>query len=285
MVISILMIWFAFHSGTLVLRVLSEYTNVLVFSDTPVVVPMFFFTILLIWSLKEGIEVLGRWSEFFIWFVILLILIVSALSISEMDISRLKPMLSNGVTPVLTGAFSSFSFPLGQTVIFTMVFSNISKVKNYTKTFILGLLIGGGILVIISLRNILVLGPETISRVYFPSNTAMSLIHVCSIFQRLESGVLLEFLICAFIKISICLFAVCNGISKAFGFDDYKFIATPVALLILSFSLFVYKSTMEMSFFARNVWQYYSFPFEVIIPFVIFILAEIRSRKSVATIN
>ena len=61
------MIWFAFHSGTLVLRVLSDYTNTLVFTDTPVVIPMVFFSILLIWSLKEGIDVLGRWSEFFIW--------------------------------------------------------------------------------------------------------------------------------------------------------------------------------------------------------------------------
>ena len=57
--ISILMIWFAFHSGTLVLRILSEYTNAIVFPDTPVVLPMIFFIILIIWSLKGGIEVLG----------------------------------------------------------------------------------------------------------------------------------------------------------------------------------------------------------------------------------
>lgn len=41
-ILSILMIWFAFHLGTLVLRNLSEFTNTLVFPDTPVVVPMFF---------------------------------------------------------------------------------------------------------------------------------------------------------------------------------------------------------------------------------------------------
>ena len=144
-IVSILMIWFAFHTGTLVLRVLSEYTNTLVFPDTPVALPMLFFVILLIWSLKEGIEVLARSAEFFIYIVILMILILTVLSIPEMDISRLKPILNNGATPILKGAFSSFSFPFGQTVIFTMVFSNISKVKNNKKTFIVGLLIGGGL--------------------------------------------------------------------------------------------------------------------------------------------
>ncbi len=177
-IISILMIWFAFHLGTLVLRNLSEFTNTLVFADTPVVLPMIFFTILLIWSLKEGIEVLGRWSEFFIWIVIIIFLIISVLSIPQMDISRLKPILNNGVTPVLKGAFSSFSFPFGETVVFTMVFSNISKVKNYKKTFIVGLLIGGGLIFLATLRNILVLGSETISRIYFPSTMVISLIHL-----------------------------------------------------------------------------------------------------------
>jgi len=281
-IISIIMIWFAFHTGTLVLRVLLEFTNTLVFTDTPVVVPMIFFTIILIWSLKEGIEVLGRWAEFFSWIIIPIVIMVPLLSIPQMDINRLKPILNNGVETLLKGTFESFSFPFGQTVIFTMIFSNISKVKNYNKTFIVGLLVGGGLIFLTMLRNILVLGSVTISRVYFPSSMAVSLIDL-GILQRLEITVVLVFLVGVFIKVSICIFAVCNGISKVFGFDDYKFIATPVTLLMLSFSLFIYKSIMEMSFFAENIWKYYSFPFEVLIPFVIFILAEIMSKKSATT--
>ena len=79
---------------------------------------------------------------------------------------------------------------------------------------------------------------------------------------------------------SICTFAVCNGISKVFGFNDYKFIATPVALLMLTFSIFVYQSLMEMSSWTLDIWPYYSFGFEVIIPLVVFILAEIKNRSS-----
>jgi spore germination protein KB len=282
-IISILMIWFAFHLGTLVIRNLSEFTNTLVLPDTPVIVPMLFFIILLIWSLKEGIEVLGRWSEFFIWIVILAFLIITVFSISLMDISRLKPILINGIKPILKGAFSSFSFPFGETVVFTMVFSNISKVKSYKKTFILGLLIGGGLIFLATLRNILVLGSETISRTYFPSTLAISLIHLGELLQRLEMTVAIIFLVCVFVKISICIFAVCNGISKVFGFNDYKFIATPVVLLMLNFSFFIYKSTMETSYWAFNIWPYYAFIFEAIIPLVIFIVAEIRSRSSVVT--
>ena len=97
-------------------------------------------------------------------------------------------------------------------------------------------------------------------------------------------AVILILLVCIFIKVCICFFAVCNGISKVFEFDDYKFIATPVALLMLSFSIFIYKSTMEMHHsWTTNIWPYFSFPFEVIIPLVIFIVAEIKSRNSATT--
>ncbi|MBX4267948.1 GerAB/ArcD/ProY family transporter [Clostridium estertheticum] len=278
-IISILMIWFAFHTGLLIIRIISEFTNILVFPDTPVVIPMIFFTILLISSLNAGIEVLGRWAEFFSYIVILIVLIVPLLSITQMDINRLKPLLDNGLSPLLNGAFSSFSFPFGEVVIFTMVFSNISKIKNYKKIFMVGLFVGGGLIVLTVLRNILVLGSESVSSVYFASSMAVSLIRL-GFLQRLELTVIIVFLVCIFVKVSICTFAVCNGISKVFGFDDYKFIVTPIVLLMLNISFFIYRHTMEMAFFTYNIWQYYAFPFEVIIPLVVFIRAEIKSRRS-----
>jgi len=278
-IISLLMILFVFHDGALILRSMSEFTNILVFNDTPTMVPMIFFIILIIWSLKAGIEVLGKWSEFFIWIVFIIFLITFVFGISQMNISRLKPILNNGVSPLLKGAFSGFSYPFGETVVFTMVFSNISKVKNYKKIFIVGLLIGGGLIFLATLGDILVLGSDTISRVYFPTPTVISLINLGDFLQRLEITVVIQFLVCVFVKVSICAFAVCNGISKVFGFDDYKFIATPIALLMLTFSFIVYKSTMEMSSWTVDIWPYYSFIFEVIIPLIIYILAEIKNKN------
>ena len=172
--------------------------------------------------------------------VVLLFIIVSTLTISEIDISRLKPILSNGATLVLRGALSSFSFPFGEVVVFTMIFSNISKVKNYNKIFMVGLSLGGLIVFLATLRNLLVIGSETASMVYFPSILTISLVHLGPIFQRLEISIVLLFLVGAFVKTIICLFAVCNGISKIFGFKDYRFIATPVTFLMINFSLFIY---------------------------------------------
>jgi len=71
-ILSILMIWFFFFDSALIYRIIADLTNTLVFPDTPVAMPMIFFAILVIWSLKAGIEVLGRWAEFFSWIINLL---------------------------------------------------------------------------------------------------------------------------------------------------------------------------------------------------------------------
>lgn len=162
---------------------------------------LIFYAMLVIWSIKAGIEVLGRWAEFFSWVIIPIVIIVPILSITQMDISRLKPILNNGIATLFNGAFSSFAYPFGQTVVFAMIFSNISKVKNYKRTFIVGVLIGGGLIILTVLRNILVLGNETLSRLYYHSTMSVSLIRL-GFFQRLEMTVIIVFLVCAFIKVT-----------------------------------------------------------------------------------
>jgi len=52
-ILSILMIWFFFHDAALIFRIIAEFTNTLVFPDTPVIVPIIFFAMLVIGGLKS----------------------------------------------------------------------------------------------------------------------------------------------------------------------------------------------------------------------------------------
>jgi len=277
--LSLPFIWFAFHLGTLVIRNFSEFTNVTVFPDTPVVVILIFFCILCIWGVKAGIETLGRWSELFVIIVISLILFVTVLGVTEMDINRLKPVLNNGYMPVFKGVFSAFTFPFGEVVVFIMVFSNISKCNNYNKVFLMGLIIGGLLIFISVLRLLLILGVNDIESAYFPSDISIGIIHIGELLQRMELIVTINFIVGVFVKVTICLLAVCKGITKIFDFNDYRFIVTPTVILMFNFSIFIYGSTMEMSDWAFKIWPYYSIFFELVLPFFILIAVELKNIK------
>jgi Spore germination protein. len=134
--------------------------------------------------------------------------------------------------------------------------------------------------VVINVKNILVLGSYIISLNYFPSYIATSRINIGGFLQRLEALVSTAFLISGFIKISICLLGAANGISKLFNFNDYRFLVMPSALIILNLSFIDYKDSMELAQWANNIYPYYAFIFEVILPVMVLIGARIKLRKA-----
>ncbi|HYE11095.1 MAG TPA: GerAB/ArcD/ProY family transporter, partial [Patescibacteria group bacterium] len=121
-------------------------------------------------------------------------------------------------------------------------------------------------------------GSDTLGSVYFPSYTAISRVNIGNFLQRLEVAVAIVFILSGFIKISICLLAATKGITKLFGFKDYRALVTPVGLLMVNLAYLVYGSIMEMFEWADDIWPYYAFPFQVLLPLIILIAVEIKSR-------
>jgi spore germination protein KB len=278
-IISLLFIWYAFHLGSLVLRNFGEFITEVSLDRTPMIVLIVLLSILCIWGVKEGIELMGRWGEFFLLFVIISILATTLLLIPKYNINRILPVLYNGFGPVLRGGFSSFSFPFAEVVVFLMAFCTLKRKTSSYKIYFWGLAFGGLIIFTGAFRNILVLGDFVMTDTYFPSYLAARRINVGNFVQRLEILIAIVFLLTGFIKICICLLAVSKGIAKFTGLDDYRFIVTPTGLLMANLSYLVYKSTMEMEEWALMVYPYYAFPFQVILPLIILIAAEIRMRS------
>lgn len=272
--------WYAFHLGALVLRNFGEFMRTLGLSETPMIIPTLVLIFLCIWISKSGIEVLGRWSEFFLLLLYFVIITIQLLVIPKMQLGNLMPVMYNGVRPIIRGAFAAFSFPFAETVVFIGIFNNFKEKKAVKKVFLTGIIFGAITIAIISIRNISVLGPELALRSYFPSYISVSRVDVGEIFQRLEITVAIVFLVSVFVKISVCLITACKGISKVFGSDDYRFIVVPVAALMLNLSLILYKNIQEMVAWARLTYPYYAFPFQVILPAAILITAEIKIRKA-----
>lgn len=278
-IIALFFIWYAFHLGALVLRNFQEFIKVVAFPETPQFVPVAMMGILSIWAVKEGIEVLGRWSQFAMIILTLIIIVVSALSIKDMDFDHLRPFLYDGVKPVLSGAYGALTFPFAETVIFLMVF-NFSKARNNPKkVYFYGLLIGASFVLLVSMRNILVLSAGFLQQIYFPSYAVVSLINIGEFLQRIESTVAVVLLLSGFVKNCVCLLAACKGVDYLFKIGNYRQIVAPVGLLMMITSCIIYNNIMEMEDWTLNVYRYYALPFQILLPAAIWIAAEIKVKK------
>lgn len=278
--VGLLYVWYAFHLGALVIRNFTEFIKIVSLPRTPQLFIVAVVGVVCIWIVKAGIEVIGRWAGFVLPLVIVVIVCVVSLSLTEAEIDEIKPILFSGFNPVIKGAFAVFTFPLAETVVMTMIFSSVKNKFNAYKVYGFGVSIGFIVLFVVSVRNVLVLGQATGSTLYFPSYSAVSLIDIGNFLQRIEIIVCVIFLLAGIIKIGACIYAASNGIAKIFNFDSYRILTAPIGFLMMNLSCFIYNSTMEMFDWASKIYPYYAIPFQIILPVVILIAAEIKVRIS-----
>lgn len=277
-IVLIMYIWFSFHLGALVLRNFGEFINSVSIPETPEIVPMTFIVLLCAYGVKSGIEVLSRWSRLALLILVSLITLSIFLLIPDMELNNIRPLLSKGIMPVLTGAFSVFSFPFAETILFALVFSGLQNKKSPYKIYTYAIVLGGLVLFATNITELMVLGEIQFTSTYFPSYTTVRRTTVGDFIQRSEIIVSITFLGAGFIKISICLLAACKGIAKLFNSKEYRFIVTPISLLMVCLAYLVYDSLMEMTEWAFSIWRYYAFVFQVILPVIIWIGAEIKHK-------
>lgn len=278
-IFNIIYIWYAFHLGALVLRNFGEFINTIAMPETPMLVPMICLMVVCIIAVKLGIEVLGRTTTYFIPVLFFIIILVQLLGIGKLHLNYIKPVLGNGLAPVFQGAFSAFSFPFAETVLFIGVFDSLKTKGSPFKVYFWGVLISGINLVIITIRNIVTLG-NMLGSFYFPSYEAVRIIVVGDFLERIEVTVSVVFIFGVFVKSSICLLVACKGIGKIFNLKDYRSIAIQTGLLMTYFAFIIYSNSMMMQYWAFKVYSYYAFPMQVIFPIIIWILAEIKVRKA-----
>lgn len=275
---SLAYIWFAFHLASIILRDFGEYFLSAALPETPIIIMVITPTILCIWIVKEGIEVFGRLASLLIVIIFIIIFILAGLLISEINLDNIRPILADGIKPVIKGAYSTFTFPFAETIIFTMVLSSLDNKKGYFKVYLIGLLIGGLILFSTSFIEISTLGINWYSSLYFPGYEILTMIEVGELLNRIEIIGGLVFSVVTFIKLSICFLGATKGIAKLFNYKDYRFIVTPIALLLLNSSMIIYDSIMELVEWTSEIWPYYAIPFQIIIPIIIFIILKIKKN-------
>lgn len=270
--------WFAFHLGALVFRNFGEFMITVALEETPQLLPIGMFALVCLWAAKEGLEVLGRWSNLFLRYVVGLVVTTILLLLTEVEFTNLLPVMYDGFYPVGQGAFGLFTFPFAETVVFLLVFRSFQAKTSPFKVYLGALLFTGILLTVTSTVEMSVLGPELFQNSYFPAYEAVGRLNIREFIQRVEILAAISFLFGGFVKVSVCILGACRGVEKVFNFDDYHFIVTPITILMVVMSLLLYDGIVEMNHWALEVWPLYAFPFQAVIPVIVWLIIELKVR-------
>ncbi|MEC9488477.1 MAG: endospore germination permease, partial [Halanaerobium sp.] len=277
--LGLLHIWYFLHLASLVSRNFGEFFITADYPDTPMVFIIVAIMVVLTFSLKKGIEVISRTSEMLVPLLILLAFLIFFLLIPQYDLNNLQPVLASRIESVLSRSFSVLTFPFGELVVFLVIFPLLREEEHLFKTGYLAWLIGGILLLLITVRDLLVLGPDMFAKTLFPPLYSTRLMPFTSFFN-IDPLISVDLLIGGGTKIIILIFGVFTGLANIFKLGENKALITPVAALVISISVWIYSNTMEMVQWAANIYPIYAIPFQIIIPGLVLLFSLLRPARS-----
>ncbi|KKI92423.1 spore gernimation protein KB [Bacillus sp. SA1-12] len=270
------------YSAARACRELGDLLASTILVETPQIVIIGSFMVLIIYCLRGGIEPFFRMGEvvFPVYIFALILIWILLLSVKGNDVTNLTPILANGVNPVLKEAVpAAINFPFGETIVFMMFFPFLNDKYKLKKIGIFAVLFGGILLTVNSIMIILVLGPEIYSQNIFAFLTATRMVSIADFLERFDVLVILMMVAGVFFKTGGFMFGAAIGIANVFNLKQTRSVILGLGTIITSLSLLSATSYMEH----LNIGSMFFVPYvhtflQIIVPILLLCIAFIRKR-------
>jgi spore germination protein KB len=273
--VSSIFLFYLFHLGSLAITLVMNFIKISFLPNTPVLVFVLFGVSVCIVTASAGVEVMARSFTLLVISTTVVSLLVNAILLPQFKLENLQPFLETPLPKLLAAGHRAATFPFGDTVVFLMLIPFLNTPQKSRYSVVSGLIFAGLMLTMISIQNTGVLG-ATANYFLYPSYSASRLISVGEVFTRVEILVGINFITTNFIKITITIYGLMLGTAQLCKLRSYRTLTIPVWILISLLSIHNYTNVVESLKFARDIYPFYSLPFQVGIPLFTWLMALIR---------
>lgn len=277
-IIILLFMWHTLYLAAIVLCNFTQYIEVTTLSETPILPIAICLIIVIMYLAKSGIRTVGRWGPIILTILIIVVLSTVMLGLPVSEPKNIMPIMDHTLVELLISAFSIFMLPFSELVCILGLADEFNIKNNEKKTFILGATIDGLLLIIILLRNIMALGVPLLKNTFYASYEAARVVELGEFFTRIEGFITMNFIFGGITKITLLLISLSKGVAHLSNNNDYRKLVFPSGLLIIAISPFLFDNVIDMFEFAA-IFSIYSIPIQVILPIVIWIIAEYKNKK------
>lgn len=244
--LSSLYVVYSIYLGTRVIRISTEFIQVTSFPETPQWFVGIFIAAICVWIMLHGIFLLGRVCAVILPLVLIVISVVILLSIKDMDLNYIRPIFEQDIALIWRGAIVALCYPLAETVLFISILPMLHSKVNPSKVYMWGLILGGGFLLLVILRNTLMIGIPLIEMLFFPSYADISIVNIGHSFGRIEAVVSANMTVCLVVKTCVCIYAAAEGIKRMYRPASGKWICIPLAAFMVIASTFLFLETSQI---------------------------------------
>lgn len=243
------------YSAARDLRDLAELIRTFLLPNTPMVVIMILFQLIVSYLCYSGLERMGRIAEMnvpivFLFFAFQVIL----LSVSgELQFKLLQPVAEKW-KPILTSIFpGNISVPYAEAFAFAAFWSSIKQPGRFFKAALWSSISASLIILALDIMAICTVGPEVFSRSIFPVMILFHVVNVGDFLQNIDPLIVTNFMIGVLLKISIFTYASLSVIGDLWKVEGHKVAVMPISILILLFGFYM-ANNLSSHLFIGSQW-------------------------------
>lgn len=276
--VTLILALYALSVSGLVLQNFAEFTVVMSLRETPSIPIMILILSAALYLALKGPKTLGRWAFVIFLLIVSNFVITLFLSASVMKPSYIFPVMDHSFGEIARNSHAVACIAIGETMMVMALFGYTKREQHPARIYLPAFFAGVIIFALIILRNLLVLGPALEQEAQFSTYMTARIIKMGSFLDRVESSISIVYILLGITKLTVFLTAASMGTARLFKEQDYKRFLLPTGLLILSVGALVFNNVMEMYEFVW-VYSYLAIPFQVILPMIIWLTAEVKVRR------
>lgn len=260
------------------LREIGDFLTTQILPHTPIESIHIIFLIIVMMATRLGLETFVRANEiFFPWIIGLFLILVLSVT-PQIKIENLQPIFENGIKPILKGVYPTLSLPYLELSVFLMIFPYVNKTEKIKRSFYIGTVIAGMILITISIVSISIMGAETTARQIYPSYILAKKISIAHFFERVEAIMAGIWFITIFFKLTLCFYAFTLGLAQTLQLKDYRILTYPLGIITFTLSIIGDPNITYFQRFMNQAWTPYSLTYGFFLPILLLTVALIRKK-------
>ncbi|MHC0037653.1 GerAB/ArcD/ProY family transporter [Pseudoneobacillus sp. C159] len=275
-VVSIGFVVFSFIGASTLVWVLGNFLLTQIMPETPTFILHGCFVLVVMMGVRLGLETIARCAEIFLPWVVLFFLLLVLLPIPDLKMENLLPVFESEPKPLIKSTLLFLSVATLPLITFQMIIPNGERSKDMNKAFYWGSLLGGLVLVVITILTLLVLGPGLTARNLYPSFALAKKVGVKGVLERIEVIMAILWFITIYFKTTIYCYASIKGIAQILSLKDERTLTIPFGMLVIALSLIIYPDILYEAKWDIHTWIPYSLTHGLILPIILWSIAKIR---------
>ncbi len=233
--------------------------------------------LLVTYAVIRGLKTISICSDVIIQFFIGFILILLILPTKNLNILNIKPIIPHDWGRVVRGSFDSAAF-LAEDVIGLMLIPYVSNKDKLMKGNQLAVLLSGIALSAVTAMEIVTMSYERVDSTIFSTFMLLREAQFSSSLERIESIAIAMWGGLVFVKLSVYLYILADGLRQLLGLKDYKPIVYILAPIITYLAVLP-RDISEILVFPNKVWVPIIYlAVLIILPVILLLISTIRKQ-------